>query len=109
MLFSTVYAKNTLEKNHNTREGYDDEVKCDPFTVLSLAVIVIIELLFLILALYMAISLTTGSVERLIHVLLALFVPLPYLLIMSTLNERGVRFLENSNPMQTSDKYCSLC
>jgi NADH:ubiquinone oxidoreductase subunit 3 (subunit A) len=90
MLFSTALFKNSLERYQNSRK--ESYTKGEAVTaginsavassLLVIAIIfVILELFLLFFAINIALNCTKGGPERTVHILLAIILPLPYMLL----------------------------
>lgn len=89
MLFSTILFKNSLERYQKSRkESYTqgDAVTAGIDSAVTSSVLVIsliflaLEIFLLFFAIIIALNCTKGGPERIVHVLLAIILPIPYML-----------------------------
>lgn len=89
MLFSTTLLKNSLERyQKSSKESYTQGEAITAginsavaSSVLVIAIIfVILELFLLFFAINIALNCTKGGPERTVHILLAMILPIPYML-----------------------------
>ncbi len=93
------------EGNTEVGSGSNKEVnivytpESDLYLVLMLAVsfiFFVFEFLLLVIAIMLAIKITDGGQERFVHLVLAIFYTMPYLLLMAVLNEDAKKYLKLS-------------
>ena len=100
MIIGSLLLKNSLDTFSRNKENYCDDTtndKKDMAMIIVSTVIVLIEIALFYFAVDIAINITTTNSERFIHVMLALLFTMPYLLIMSTLNQSAINRLKSKN------------